>query len=476
MDRVDVAVVGRGAVGLAAALALSAPGRRVALIGPAAAAPAGGSPADASAPAPARPLSPAYSPADSSAWDPRVFALSLASQALLTRLGAWQGMAPGRIAPVYDMRLENLAGDALPEVHLDAYGSRVEALAWIVENRELVAGLQVALDRSSVEAVDATVAGLELPREAGAGPDGEVVVEFAGGSRIGCRLLVAADGLSSSIRDWSGIHARLVDHRQTAIVANFETERPGRDVAWQWFGPRGVVAWLPLPSPTAVSGSGAAVGHQANQANQANQAGGRGEVGDAGEEGGEGAGAIGRHGPWRGRWSLVWSLPEADLEQARARPLVEMLDAVTARRFGRIRQISKAHAFPLRSVLASTVIAPGLALVGDAAHAVHPMAGQGMNLGFGDVAALAAAVGSCPALGAPIGRESPGSRLVLRRYERSRAETVLAMQLGLSALERLFAPPPVAAIPPLASLRDAGWRMVARSPWLRRRMIRHAVS
>ena len=151
-------------------------------------------------------------------------------------------------------------------------------------------------------------------------------------------------------------------------------------------------------------------------------------------------------------------------------------DNIAVLGFGRLRQISKDHAFPLRSVLASSVIAPGLVLIGDAAHAVHPMAGQGMNLGFGDVEALARAVGGCPALALPAPRESPGSRPLLRRYERSRAEAVLSMQLGLSALERLFAPPPVAVVPPLASLRDAGWRLVASSGWLRRQMIRHAVS
>lgn len=424
MDRVDVAVVGRGAVGLAAALALSLPGRRVALIGPAATV-EGVAPADPSS--------------DSPPWDPRVFALSPASRAWLAKLGAWQRIASQRVAPVYDMRLENLAGGDLPEVHLDAYGSRVEALAWIVENRELVAGLEAALRASTVEPVEATVSGLRLPGQAdvepGGGAEGLVDIDLADGRRLGCRLLVAADGVGSSIRQWSGIATRIVDHRQTAIVANFESERPGRDVAWQWFGPRGVVALLPLPAPA-------------------------------------------DDGParWRGRWSLVWSLPDARLEQARAASLVQMLQDVTGGRFGSLRQISAAHSFPLRSVLASTVIAPGLALVGDAAHAVHPMAGQGMNLGFGDVAALADAVGSWLAPAGRPSRESPGSRLLLRRYERSRAEAVLSMQLGLSALERLFAPPPVAVVPPLAGLRDAGWRLVARSPWLRRRMIRHAVS
>lgn len=421
MDRVDVAVVGRGAVGLAAALALAAPGRRVCLIGP------------GEAPGAAPGAGKGDAPVGASAWDPRVFALSPASQALLGRLGAWQHLDSARIAPVYDMRIVNLAGRNLPDVHLDAYRSRVEALAWIIENRQLIAALRVALAASAVEVVDATVAALHLPVQAGAGPDGEVVIRLADGRTMKARLLVAADGTDSSIRDWAGIETRIVDHHQTAIVANFESGRPCRDVAWQWFGPDGIVAWLPLPAPAADPS-------------------------------------------WRGRWSLVWSVPESRLAAARAAPLVESIGRITGGRFASLRQISRDHAFGLRSVLASTVIAPGLALVGDAAHAIHPMAGQGMNLGFADVEALAQAVGSCPALGAAVPRESPGSRPLLRRYERARAEAVLAMQLGLSALDRLFAPPPVAVLPPVASLRDAGWRLVASSGWIRRQMIRHAVS
>ena len=464
MDRVDVAVVGRGAVGLAAALALSAPGRRVCLMGPGAA----GSPAGPAIPA----AGPAGGPgagrpgtgssvAGSSVagWDPRVFALSPASQALLDKLGAWQRLDPARVAPVYDMRIANLAGRDLPEVHFDAYRSRIPALAWIVENRELLAALQGALAQSPVEVVDATVVALRLPAEAGAGPGGEVLVELADGRSLCTRLLVAADGANSSIRDWSGIPSRIVDHHQTAIVGNFESERPGRDIAWQWFGPDGILAWLPLPAPLPAPGSMPA-----------------GVDAATGMDLTEAAGATDAAPYWRGRWSLVWSVPEDRLDDARSRPLVDSIGRITGQRFGRLRQISKDHAFPLRSVLASSVIAPGLVLIGDAAHAVHPMAGQGMNLGFGDVEALARAVGGCPALALPAPRESPGSRPLLRRYERSRAEAVLSMQLGLSALERLFAPPPVAVVPPLASLRDAGWRLVASSGWLRRQMIRHAVS
>jgi ubiquinone biosynthesis UbiH/UbiF/VisC/COQ6 family hydroxylase len=368
-----------------------------------------------------------------------VFALSPAARSLLEAIGVWQHLDPGRIAPVYDMRIVNASGQALPEVHLDAYRARIEALAWIVENRELQAALHRALARAvgdgAITEVFATVTGLQLPSH-GWSRSEPVQVVLDGGRGLDAGLVVAADGIDSAVREMAGIDARPIDHRQTAIVANFETERPTRDVAWQWFSAAGITALLPLPPPVPTVGE--------------------------------------TEGEWRGRVSLVWSVPDAQLEAARARPLTESIAAITAGRLGRMRQISAARSFPLRSIRTRTVLAPGVVVIGDAAHAVHPMAGQGMNLGFGDVSALAAALGS-PTVPAPgVVAEPAGGYLALRRYERARAEAVFTMQAGLAALERLFAPPPAALPPPLAGLRDLGWRMVARSPWLRRRMVRQA--
>ncbi len=427
MDDVDVAIVGRGAIGLAAALALARKGRRLALIGAPTAASDGTAP---SAPATA-------SPGD---WDPRVFALSPAARSLLEAIGVWQQIDPGRIAPVYDMRIVNLSGRALPEVHLDAYRARIEALAWIVENRELQAALHRVLARAvsdgAISEVSGTVTGLVLPSHGWSRSEPAQVV-LDGGRCVDAGLVVAADGIDSAVREMARIDARRIDHRQTAIVANFETERPTRDIAWQWFGADGVTALLPLPPPVPAASE--------------------------------------TEGEWGGRVSLVWSVPDAQLEAARARPLTESIGAITTQRLGRMRQISATRSFPLRSIRARTVLAPGVVMIGDAAHAVHPMAGQGMNLGFGDVTALAATLGSSTVPGPKATTEPAGSYWALRRYERARAEAVFTMQAGLAALERLFAPPPVNLPPPLVGLRDLGWRMVAHSPWLRRQMVRHAV-
>ena len=242
MSTYDVAVVGRGAIGSAAALAFARAGRRVALVGPqprAAALP------DAAAGAPK---------AAADDWDQRVYALSPASRTLLMDLGVWQMLEPARIAPVHDMRIYRQATvggrTPPPEVHLDAYHGRVEALAWIIENRELQGALDrtiaATLSPSKLVRVDAEVDGLALPLTSD--ERGPASLSFAGGGRLSARLVIAADGTASRLRNFAGIDHVVRDYDQTAIVANFEAERPHRDCAWQWFGDFGVVALLPLPS------------------------------------------------------------------------------------------------------------------------------------------------------------------------------------------------------------------------------------
>ncbi len=415
----DVAVVGRGAVGTAAALAFARAGRRVALVAPADNTNTTGQAARG---------------ADD--WDTRVFAISPSSRSLLLELGAWQLMDPGRLAPVHDMRLFNdgagLVTRERAEVRLDAYQGRVEALAWIVENREL----QQALDRAialslptgMLSRVDAAVSELTLaPRDAEPAP--EAVLGLAGGGRLTAGLVVAADGTASPLRLLAGIEHEVREYDQTAIVANFRSGKPHRDCAWQWFRDDGVLALLPLHSDDLAHGEG--------------------------------------------RVSLVWSAPtdrassflDGDADGAAGR-LAREVQVMSHGKLGALTAISRPAGFPLRAVHCRRFIAPSFALVGDAAHAVHPMAGQGMNLGFGDVRALMDAL-----LADPTRRGRP-DWLQLRRYERSRREPVAVMQLALDGLHQAFGNLP----PPLVGLRDLGWEVVARSSWIRRRMIAHAVS
>lgn len=170
---------------------------------------------------------------------------------------------------------------------------------------------------------------------------------------------------------------------------------------------------------------------------------------------------------------MVWSAPRRRADGLLAMSADELAAQVAFHSrgaLGELQQITPAASFPLRSISCPQVVAPAFAMIGDAAHVVHPMAGQGMNLGFGDVAALAdALLGSGPGAA---WRDGAPSWLRLRRYARSRREPVLAMQSLMRGLHTVFGP---ALPPPLALLRNLGWRVVASSGWARRQLIGHAI-
>ncbi|MFA7665912.1 MAG: FAD-dependent monooxygenase [Burkholderiaceae bacterium] len=415
----DVAVVGRAAVGLAAALALARTGLRVALVGPVMPV-AGAMPAGRAA-MPAGSAGQAGRDADD--WDNRVFALSPASRRLLESLGAWQAMAAERIAPVYDMKVWPSARLPLRErdaLHFSAWQARIEALAWIVENRNLNSALNQACRFAGFASFDAALAGMDLIEDRDF-----AVLTLADGRSLRARLVVGADGAASTVRELAGIGQVLTDYPQRAVVANFATGKPHRDCAWQWFGEHGILALLPLPGE---------------------------------------------------RCSIVWSAPLAlagELLALDAQALAERVSAVSDGVLGELTPIGKAAAWPLRLGRVDALAARRVVLVGDAAHVVHPLAGQGMNLGFGDVQALAEVMREREA------PRDPGEAMLLRRYERARAEPVLAMRWATDGLQKLFDPgSPImggALGVPLAAVRDLGFGLVARSGLLRRLLISHAV-
>lgn len=397
----DVLVVGRGAVGAAAALGLARAGLRVGVVAPVAAAPSG--------------------QLDQGAWDSRVFAISPSSRELLQRLRVWDALDAARVAPVYDMRIFPDARPGAPELHFGAYEACVEALAWIVEGANLASALDRALSFAGVTTIDGSVESVD----ADGSPD-HATVALAGGRRLQARLLVGADGAASPLRGMLGIVSTEREYPQRAVVANFETSQPHRDCAWQWFGEHGILALLPLPGQ---------------------------------------------------RCSIVWSAPHALADELLAlgdEAFAARVSDTAAQALGELRLITPPQAFPLRLIQVERMIGPRTALVGDAAHVVHPLAGQGMNLGFGDVTALIDTIAA---------RESfrdPGERLLLRRYERARSEAVAAMRLATDGLQRLFGDEAGLPLPgllrPLVGARELGWRLVASSAWLKRRLIAHAVS
>src|SRR5512137_1439726 len=379
--RFDAAVVGPGVAGLATALGLAQQGLKVALVGPRAR---------------------IHQPAPEAPWDARIYALAPGSQALLERLGVWGRVDADRACPVERMRVFGDAGD---ELTFDAYAATVERLATIVEESELARVLDAACDyQPAITRIDAASSGTSE-------------LQLTDGRRVSVALLVGADGANSAVRAAAGISAELKPYQQTALVANFECERPHLNTAWQWFTDEGIVALLPMP-------------------------------GD--------------------RVSLVWSAPEALAVQLQALDPAAFAERVAARArhvLGTLTLLGAVHAFPLRLLTVGRLVGPSLALVGDAAHVVHPLAGQALNLGLQDVGALLEVVGEREPF------RGVGDPVVLRRYERSRAEAIGLMRFTTDGLARLFA----IDDPLVRGARNAGMALVNRLKPLKSRLIRQAL-
>jgi len=342
-------------------------------------------------------------------WDARVYAISPGSEAYLSSLGAWP-QRPQRMAPVERMRI---FGDRTgSKLEFDAYHAHVARLATIVENRELVSALLHALqvagktERLSAEQCEA------VPFA----PDA-ATLQLKSGKSVRARLLVGADGADSWLRTQAGIVASEIEYGQTAIVANFTCTVPHRDTAFQWFREDGVLALLPLPED---------------------------------------------------RVSMVWSARDDLAERLFGLPGEELAREVSAASFdllGALRLITPPSRFPLRCIRVQRLIAPRLALVGDAAHNLHPLAGQGVNLGFEDVRELSAVLRQRGP------ERDVGSTALLRRYERARREDILAMTAATHGLQRLFNHTGT----PLAWIRNLGLNLTDRLAPLKSLLVRHAL-
>ncbi len=386
-DPVDVAVVGAGVVGLAAALGCAQQGLAVALIGP-----------------PAR----RHAPCAEAPFDARIYAIAPGATALLARLGVWNQLDAARIARVDRMRVFGDAGDALT---FDAYGAAVERLATIVEESELVRVLATACAyQPAIRSETAPMTALHIGAEAAR-------VTLDDGRSVQARVVVGADGARSAVRAAIGANADVHDYRQQGVVANFEAEHPHQDTAYQWFTDEGVLALLPLPGA---------------------------------------------------RVSMVWSAPEelaAQLMQLAPTALAARVTRRSGHALGALASIGAAHAFPLRRIRVDRLVAPRVALVGDAAHVVHPLAGQGLNLGLQDVSEW------LRVLAAREPFRDAGDLVLLRRYERARAEPVALMRWTTDGLSRLFA----ADDPWVRRIRNTGLAAVERIAPLKRALIRHAL-
>ena len=345
-------------------------------------------------------------------FDHRVYALSPGSRALLQELGVWRLLDSTRIAPI---RAMHVFGDAGDEQAGEIDFNQGSPLAFIVEHAALMNALQAAVSAQfdRIHVIDnAEVAAIDFAHSAGG-----VEIRLADQATLVAALLVAADGSASRVRGMAGIDTQVKDYGSDGVVANFRAARGHGGVARQWFSAQGVLAYLPLP-------------------------------GD--------------------RVSIVWSVPTAraaELEVLDAAAFSAAVAAAGNNALGELALTSSRARIPLKRMTAAQWVQSGLALIGDAAHSIHPLAGQGANLGFADVAALFAVLRHRSPL------SSPGDIAILRRYERARREDAWAMGEITDNLRSLY----LSDVALAKVVRRDGLNMVNRLSATKAMLIAHAI-
>ncbi len=346
-------------------------------------------------------------------WDLRVFALSRASQRLLQLCGIWPLLPPQRVCAYERMCVWDASGapQGAGSLTFDCAEIGEPNLGFIVDGR-------VLQERCLQAAVAAGAVLIEAGVETVAASEAEARIRLADGRDLRGRLLIAADGAQSRTRELSRIGTAGHAYQQDALVAHVRTAKAHQNTAWQRFLATGPLAFLPLAD---------------------------------------------------GRCSIVWSVAREEARRLRALDapgFVAALDAASGGFLGAIELTTGIASFPLNLHYALDYVRPRTVLLGDAAHAVHPLAGQGLNLGLLDCATLADVLGAAGA-----DPELLGEPRLLRRYERWRKSDNLLTAAALDGLERLFAQ----ANPAVVRLRAAGLDAVGRLPHLRRRLAQRAL-
>jgi 2-octaprenylphenol hydroxylase len=388
MNRFDVIIIGGGIVGATAACALGKAGMRVAVV-------------EARQPVPVEQQQP----------DPRVFAITRASERIFRSLGVWESIVKQGVFAFSDMEVWDAGGEGV--MHFDCAELGEPYLGHIIEPRFMETALleQLESDNNIARFCPARFQAVEVLEE-------YVVVTLEDGQDLIASLVIAADGARSPVREMLGIQTRRHDYRQSSVVALVKTSEPHRDTAWQRFLPGGPLAFLPMQD---------------------------------------------------GWSSIVWTQPTAEAERIMNldRPAFhEELAAAFAMRLGTILDSSERESWPLQRMHAEHYVIERAALIGDAAHAIHPLAGQGVNLGLLDAATLTEVI-----IAAWQGGKDPGALRVLRRYERWRRGDNLLMMSAMDALNRTFSN----TLSPLSQVRNLGLSLVNNSGMLRQVFMRHAM-
>src|SRR5690349_2828461 len=392
--RADLLIVGAGMVGSALALALQGSGLEVLLLD--------GSPMSV------KPFN------AQAAFEPRVSALSAASQRILERLGVWDGIAGRRSSPYTDMQVWD--GSGTGQIHFSAASVHAEVLGHTVENGVAQDALLEHLHDCALGLLPN--ARLEQMRRSG----DDWLLTLADGRTLRAPLVIAADGANSAVRRLAGVATREWDYLHHAIVTSVRCAKSHQMTAWQRFTDNGPLAFLPLERD--------------------------------GEQ------------DW---CSIVWSTTPGEAERLMAmddQGFCKELERAFEGRLGEVLSADPRLCVPLRQRHAKRYVAQGLALIGDAAHTIHPLAGQGVNLGFLDAAVLAEVL---------VNASERGERLadvkVLSRYERRRMPHNLGLMAAMEGFERLFQANPL----PLRWLRNTGLKMVEQMPEAKALFVRQAL-
>lgn len=351
--RTDIVVVGAGLVGLAAAVACAKQGKQVVLI-------------DAKKTAIKK----------EKAWDARVYALTANTEAWLQALGVWAEVDTSRVNAINTMQLWDVQGGELVLHDADA---NLAQLGVIIENQNLMHALWAQINALGIKVLTGVqCTALENTQEV-------IKLGLADGNCINAKLILAADGVDSWVRNQVNIAVKHKDFNQTAIVANFVAEKSHQNTAQQWFMPHETLALLPLPNQLV---------------------------------------------------SMVWALSTeqaTELLTLSSEALAEKVEARSQYQLGSLHLVGKVLSFGLKQQTATQLIAERVVLIGDAAHQIHPMAGQGMNLGLRDVRQLQDMLTNMHAM------QDIGEPAFLRKYARVRLADIATMNILTSGLDALFA-------------------------------------